>query len=92
MKKNQVKGALIAASVAGLFACSAAPAEAKKTEPNPNEELQCGGINECKGKSDCHAIDGSHTCGTLNACKGKGWLSVTAKECQEKNGQVIAKK
>lgn len=90
MKNKQFKGALIAVSVAGLFACGAA--KEKKSEPNPNEKIQCAGINECKAKSDCHAADGSHTCGTLNECKGKGWLSVTAKECQEKNGQVIAKK
>jgi hypothetical protein len=87
---KHLKGTLIAASVAGLFACQSE--EPKKVESDPNAKIQCGGINECKGKSDCHAIDGSHTCGTSNACQGKGWKSVTAKECEEKGGKVIAKK
>jgi hypothetical protein len=89
--KKQLKGTLIAASVASLFACNSTE-QSKKVEPDPNAKIQCGGINECKGKSDCHAIDGSHSCGTENACQGKGWKSVTAKECEEKGGKVIAKK
>jgi hypothetical protein len=51
-------------------------------------KVQCLGIHECKGKSDCHVI-GSHACAGQNTCKGKGWISVPEAECQAKGGKII---
>lgn len=52
------------------------------------KQIHCLGINECKGKSEC-AVDGAHGCSGGNECKGKGWISVSMKECTDKNGKVV---
>ena len=57
--------------------------------PDPKSgNVQCLGINECKGKSACHVI-GSHACAGLNECKGKGWISAATADCTSKGGKVI---
>ncbi|HWO09844.1 MAG TPA: hypothetical protein VNN80_10205 [Polyangiaceae bacterium] len=71
---------------------SPAGAATDKSMPAPPDpksgNVQCLGINECKGKSACHVI-GSHTCAGQNACKGKGWISVPAADCTSKGGKVL---
>ena len=53
-----IKGAMIAASVAGLFTMGVAGmASAKK-----GDDVLCSGVNACKGQSACKGGD--------NACKG----------------------
>lgn len=81
------KGVLIAASVAGLFA-STLPltASAEKTA----DEVQCEGVNACKGKGSCHG--GGNSCAGSNACKGKGWVKMPASECKAKGGKVLPAK
>lgn len=57
--------------------------------PDPKSgNVQCLGINECKGQSACHVV-GSHTCAGQNACKGKGWISVPTADCTSKGGKVL---
>ncbi|HTV21895.1 MAG TPA: hypothetical protein VMG12_24565 [Polyangiaceae bacterium] len=77
---------------AGAKTTTAATSETEKSMPAPpapgSGKVQCLGIHECKGKSDCHVI-GSHACAGQNTCKGKGWISVPAEECQAKGGKVI---
>ena len=64
-------------------------AKSMPATPAPGDgKVQCLGIHECKGKSDCHVV-GSHACAGQNTCKGKGWISVPAAECQAKGGKVI---
>lgn len=104
--KNMLKGALIAATVAGFFGCGQAktetkpvepvkPADPPKTEVKPEATagatIKCTGVNECKGKGACGAADGSHSCAGKNECKGKGWIEITGAECTEKGGTVAAK-
>ena len=49
--KSTLKGALIAATVAGLFAANAGlAADEGKVIKNESEEVKCSGINSCKGK------------------------------------------
>ena len=68
------------------------PSETTKSMPAPpapgSGNVQCLGIHECKGKSDCHVI-GSHACAGQNTCKGKGWINVPAAECQAKGGKAL---
>ncbi len=81
-----MKGALVAASVAGLFA-SAVPlvASADKTA----DEVKCDGGNACKGKGACSGA--GHDCSGKNACKGKGWtMAKSEKACTAKKGTVVA--
>lgn len=71
---------------------SAKESESAKTTtmalPEPESgKVNCMGINECKGQSQCHTA--SHGCAGQNACKGKGWIQVTRAECDEKGGKVL---
>ena len=79
------KGAFIAAAVAGLFA-SAAPI----TVAAADSTVHCQGVNACKGKGACAGANNS--CSGQNSCKGKGWVEVSAKECKDQKGTVVADK
>jgi len=84
--KNQVKGALIAAAVAGLFLAQAArAADEGKSEA---KSVECAGINSCKGHGACKGA--GHDCAGKNACKGQGFDKVSsAKECTDKGGKIL---
>jgi uncharacterized membrane protein len=83
--KSPLKGVLIAAAVAGLFAANAArAADESKSEA---KDVKCAGINACKGHGACAGA--GHECAGKNACKGQGWDKVSsAKECTDKGGTV----
>jgi hypothetical protein len=82
----KLRGILIASAALGLLGGAAATAAAE----SDGGEVMCGGINECAGKGECAAVDGSHGCGGKNSCKGKGWVSVaSAEDCEKKGGTVI---
>ncbi len=78
-----MKGAFVAAAVAGLFA-SAVPAVAKA---GSGDKVKCMGINDCKGKAACKSATSS--CKGQNDCKGKGWIESSDKECKAKKGTVV---
>jgi len=78
-----MKGALVAATVAGLFA-AAVPATAKAAA---GDKVHCTGINECKGKGACKG--GKSSCKGMNDCKGKGWVETTEADCTAKKGKVV---
>lgn len=82
-----MKGALIAASVAGLFS-SAVPlvASADKT----GDQVKCEGGNACKGKGACASA--SNSCAGQNGCKGKGWINTSAADCKKAGGKPMAPK
>jgi len=84
--KSSLKGALIAATVAGLFlAGSALAADEGKSEASG---VKCSGINACKGHGACAGA--GHDCAGKNACKGQGWEKVSsASECTDKGGKVV---
>jgi hypothetical protein len=87
MLKDTLKGAAIAASVAGLFAAStlASPAAHAKAA---TKVVKCSGANECKGKGGCKGA--GNECKGKNGCKGKGWVDMkTDKECTDKGGKVV---
>jgi uncharacterized membrane protein len=84
--KSPLKGALIAAAVAGLFMANAArAADEGKSEA---KEVKCAGINACKGHGACAGA--GHGCAGKNACKGQGWEKVSStQECTDKGGKVV---
>jgi hypothetical protein len=80
-----IKGAMIAASVAGLFATGVsgiASAADKK-----GEEVMCAGINACKGQSSCKG--GSNACAGKNGCKGQGNMKTSKEACLAKGGKIV---
>ena len=81
-------GKAIAMTVAGLL-LAAAP-QLGHAEDKKEAKVKCSGINSCKGKGACSAA--SNGCAGQNGCKGKGWVEVTAKECKDGKGTVVADK
>lgn len=51
-------------------------------------DIECWGINECKGTTACTTAFNS--CTGQNECKGKGYIYVPAKVCAERGGQPLA--
>ncbi len=90
---KSTKAVVIAGAVASLFANvafagdKAAPAKDAK---DAAKTVQCGGVNECKGKGACGGA--THDCAGKNECKGKGWVALTEKDCKAKGGTVQASK
>jgi hypothetical protein len=78
-----IKGAMIAASVAGLFAMGASGAASAKK----GEDVMCSGINSCKGQSSCHGA--GNACAGKNGCKGQGNMKTTKDDCLAKGGKVV---
>ena len=79
-------GLVLATAAAALFANGtvlAGEQKAKKEEA----KVHCGGINACKGQTDCKTA--TNACNGQNACKGQGYKDVTKKECKAKGGKVL---
>jgi hypothetical protein len=82
-------GKAIAMTVVGLL-LAAAPGLGHADDKTKEAKVKCAGINGCKGKGACSSA--SNGCAGQNGCKGKGWVEVTAKECKDKKGTVVADK
>jgi hypothetical protein len=77
-----MKGALIAASVAGFFASANTPANAADKD---GDQIMCSGINSCKGTGACAGA--GHGCAGKNGCKGHGLTKTTKDDCKAKGGK-----
>ena len=72
--KSSTRGALIALSVATMFAARDVRADdTAKDAPKTDAKVKCSGVNECAGK---------------NSCKGKGMMDMSAEDCAKKGGKV----
>jgi hypothetical protein len=78
-------GLVLATAAAALFAGGAVLAgeQAGKEEA----KVHCGGINACKGQTDCKTA--TNACKGQNTCKGQGYKDVTKEECEAKGGKVL---
>jgi len=84
MKKSTITGAVLATSVAILFAH--APARADDSQAAKN--VKCVGANACKGQSSCQTE--TNSCAGQNACKGKGWIMKSSeKDCKDAGGKPV---
>ncbi len=81
-----IKGAMIAASVAGLFAVGASGVASAKS----GDEVMCDGVNSCKGMGSCK---GAHNaCAGQNGCKGQGHVKMSKDDCKAKGGKALPQK
>jgi uncharacterized membrane protein len=80
-----IKGMMIAASVAGMFATGAA--RVASAADKKGEEVTCAGINSCKGHGSCHGA--GNACAGKNGCKGQGNSKVSKDECLAKGGKIV---
>ena len=80
------KGMMIASAVATLIASGSLVARA--ADKAGGDEVQCAGINACKGQGSCSGA--GHSCSGKNSCKGQGWVKASSeKECTDKGGKVV---
>jgi hypothetical protein len=82
---KKVTGIVLATAAAGLFA--AAPVAMADAHEG---KVHCTGVNACKGTSECKTA--TNACKGQNSCKGKGFISMSAKDCQDKGGKVEGEK
>ena len=88
MKTLTKSGAALAASAFALVMSGAAVAPAYADDSNL--PVICGGVNACKGQSECHSY--TNSCKGTNACKGQGWLKMASPEkCRAAGGTVVGK-
>jgi hypothetical protein len=80
------KGLMLATAAAALFASGASLA-VEHEKAGTEAKVHCGGVNACKGQSECKTA--TNSCKGENKCAGQGWLSMTEAECTEKGGKVI---
>ncbi len=73
------RSAVLAAAAASIFVTGGAT-NAAATHHEGGETVHCEGVNGCKGQSAC-ATDHS-ACHGQNECAGKGWVKMTAEECE----------
>ena len=79
-----ISGASIAAAAALLLVAGCASSD-KATQ---SAEVQCSGINACKGQGACKTA--TNACKGQAACKGQGWLpTASAEECTSQGGTVL---
>lgn len=71
MKKNTLKGALVASAVAGMFVVVGCGAPTTNTNTS-TKTFKCEGGNSCKGQSECKTA--THDCAGKGDCKGTGWV------------------
>jgi hypothetical protein len=83
IKKDNCKGAILAAAAAALFIASpVAVYAASHSEAAPTGH--CVGANSCKGTSACATANSS--CKGQNSCKGQGFTETTKAACDEAGG------
>ena len=77
--------ALLGAAVAGILgAMASGPVHAADKAKAKNPDVECMGVNACKGKSSCAGAKSS--CSGMNACKGQGWVKVSKDVCDQLGG------
>ena len=84
MSKEKNRRLVLATAAAALFVTgTAAAAETPATEAT----VHCGGVNACKGQSDCATANNS--CAGKNACKGQGFKDMSKEECEAQGGKPM---
>ena len=84
---NNTKGILLATAAAALFVSN--PLFAEGVHPAAEGKVMCGGVNACKGTSECNTKADLNACKGKNACSGQGRVDMTKEECEKKGGKVI---
>lgn len=77
MKK---RSAVLAAAAAAIFVSGGATV-GNAAHHEGDEQVKCQGVNSCKGKSECNTDHSA--CHGQNECAGKGWIKMTAEECEK---------
>ena len=87
MKAKTNKSSLVLASAAaGLLMVGAMAANPGAAQA---EDVECWGVNKCKGTGECGGK--GHSCHGKNECAGQGWLKLDKEKCLKiKGGRLTA--
>jgi hypothetical protein len=84
MKRNTMRGALVAGMAAGMVLAGTIAAHAQ--DAASGDDILCGGVNECRGQGACK---GKNHCEGKNDCRGKGIIRLSAEDCSAQGGKVV---
>ncbi len=85
MKLTKTSGAALAAAAAAFILAGPVAPSANAGE-KAEKNVQCFGVNVCKGKSACKTANSA--CKGQNKCKGSGFVSVSAEVCDAIGGKT----
>jgi hypothetical protein len=85
MKRNTMRGALVAGMAAGMVIAGTIGARAQ--DAASGGDVLCAGVNECRGQGACKGKD---HCEGRNDCRGKGIIRLSPQDCAAQGGSVVA--
>ena len=86
MAKNTTKksAVVLASAAAGLLTLATTVGMPSAAHA---EDVECWGVNKCKGTGECGAK--GHSCHGKNECAGKGWIKLDKEKCLKiQNGRL----
>ena len=81
------KTLLLATAAAALFTSGQVFAADEAAPTTEAKKVHCGGVNACKGTSECKTT--TNACKGQNKCAGQGMVLLTKEECEKKGGKVL---
>jgi len=82
------KTLLLATAAAALFTSGQVfAAEEAATPTTEAKKVHCGGVNACKGTSECKTT--TNACKGQNNCAGQGMVLLTKEECTKRGGKIL---
>jgi len=81
---KKVTGAALALAAAGMVMIS--PVSSAMSDNAATAKVHCFGVNKCKGHNDCKTA--SNACKGHASCKGHGFVSMSAKACDDIGGKA----
>jgi hypothetical protein len=73
------RSVVLAAAAAAIFVSGGAT-QAVASSHEGGDKVHCDGVNGCKGQSACKTDHSA--CNGQNECAGKGWVEMSAEECE----------
>jgi hypothetical protein len=90
-KRNKtLLGAAVAGILGAMASTGALAADKSDKKMMKAEDVQCSGVNACKGKSGCAGAKSA--CAGMNGCKGQGWVKVSKEACDQLGGNAMPPK
>ncbi|HZW86276.1 MAG TPA: hypothetical protein VFF41_02340 [Gallionella sp.] len=85
MNVQSTRSFALAAAAAALLIAGCAQAGGEKVA---EAKIHCGGVNACKGQTDCKSAENS--CKGQNSCKGHGFKALSKTDCDAMGGHEIS--
>ncbi len=85
--KNENKRKFVVAALSGLMTVAAVLSASTAAQA---ADVNCFGVNKCKGTGDCGGKGTS--CAGNNSCKGKGWITMAKETCLKMEGGSLEAK